>query len=89
MVSEDRNAYIIPMQLVNFRLDNKDDVLQNGAEPIFMYDDIYFDENRIFEDQTNIIRSSDPINGNLENWLPVPEAPLSFDTDSIIANTVE
>jgi hypothetical protein len=50
MVSEDKNAYIIPMQLVNFRLDNKDDVIQNGADPIFMYDDIYFDENRIFED---------------------------------------
>lgn len=87
MVSDTKNAYIIPIQLVNFQLTNKDDVIQNGAEPQFSYDDIFFDENRIFEDQSNIIKSSDPINGNLENWLPIPEAPLSFDTSSIISNT--
>ena len=87
MVSEEKNAYIIPIQLTNFQLTNKDDVVQNGAEPQFSYDDIFFDENRIFEDQTNIIKTSDPINGNLENWLPTPQAPLSFDTESIISNT--
>ena len=89
MVSEDKNAYIIPIQLVNFQLTNKDDVIQNGAEPQFSYENIYYDENRIFEEQSNIIKGSDPINGNLENWLPNPEAPLALDTSSIISNTQE
>jgi len=50
MVSDTKNAYIIPIQLVNFQLSNKDDVIQSGAEPIFTYDDVFFDENRLFED---------------------------------------
>lgn len=67
----------------NYRLENRDEAIQNPENARFVYDNIKFDDSALHRDLTEKIKADDSLNAHLNSFLP-PIKLEDVDTDKLV-----